>query len=74
MMPPPMLEQLSKRYDNKPVWVTEFACPAWIGGTFAKNGLAAQYCDTARHEAKHDAAATSQTGRRGLRLPLQLVP
>ena len=46
-----MLEQLSKRYDNKPVWVTEFACPAWIGGTFGKNGLAAQYCDASRHEA-----------------------
>ena len=61
------LQSLSKRYDNKPVWITEWcgqlstscrtcskitarpyrACPAWIGGTFAKNSVPVQYCDAA---------------------------
>ena len=40
------LESLSKRYGGKPVWVTEWACPAWIGGTFAKNNASdVQYCN-----------------------------
>jgi hypothetical protein len=43
----PMLEQLSHRYDGKPVWVTEWACPAWIAGTFRKNNATVQWCDAA---------------------------
>lgn len=47
----PMLRGLSRRYYGKPVWVTEFACPKWIAGVFAKNNLAAQYCTETHHVA-----------------------
>ena len=47
----PMLDGLSRRYADKPVWVTEFACPKWIGPVFTKAGLPQQHCTESHHVA-----------------------
>ena len=47
----PMLDGLSRRHADKPVWVTEFACPKWIGPVFTKAGLPQQLCTESHHVA-----------------------